>query len=306
MRTRQPVQLGAMLVTLGFGAGTWAQSLAASLPSIAPPDPGAPPAKVEAAQEQAKKAQLTPILPSPRDPTRPAFQLYAEVDLPVLGVGLVFAGARLIPTQPPFCAPLCQRASLNVLDRLTAGYWSPAWATASDVSLISIGALAAMVLVVDEGPLPALNDALVVSESALTALALSTVLTLVVGRPRPFEYGTEAPLSERLSANAGASFVSSHASVSFAIALSTAMAARRLSPGTAIPLLVLGLGGAAATFVATARVMGGQHFITDSLAGAVIGTSVGIIVPALHGSPVKIVPVISPTAQGLGVTGNFY
>jgi hypothetical protein len=58
---------------------------------------------------------------------RPAFQLYAEIDLPILGIGLVFEGARLVRSQKAFCAPLCDCGDVNALDRTTAGYWSPGW-----------------------------------------------------------------------------------------------------------------------------------------------------------------------------------
>src|SRR5438045_1461414 len=109
-------------------------------PVIAPPAPAAPPAKVEEAKGAAKAAELHPIVPSPQNPLRPAFQLYAEIDLPILGIGLVFAGARLVRTQEAFCAPLCDRGPLNALDRVTAGYWSPAWQTASSVGLYALAA----------------------------------------------------------------------------------------------------------------------------------------------------------------------
>lgn len=55
--------------------------------SIAAPGPSAAPAKVEDAKRVAKAAELTPILPEPKNPLRPAFQLYAEIDLPVLAIG---------------------------------------------------------------------------------------------------------------------------------------------------------------------------------------------------------------------------
>ena len=92
-------------------------------PDIAKPAPDAPPQKVKEAKEVAAKAELTPIIPSPKNPTRPAFQLYAEIDLPVLTVGLVFAGVRFIQTRTAYCAPLCDRNDLNALDRTTAGRW---------------------------------------------------------------------------------------------------------------------------------------------------------------------------------------
>jgi membrane-associated phospholipid phosphatase len=69
--------------------------------------------------------------------------------------------------------------------------------------------------------------------------------------------------------------------------------------------LVLAVGCAIASFVATARVMAGKHFITDSISGAIVGTAVGVSIPSLHASPVRIVPVVSDTQRGLGVGGVF-
>ena len=195
----------------------------APVPDPTGPSPGAPPEKVEAAKSAAEAAKLTPILPSPQNPLRPAFQLYAEIDLPILGIGLVFEGARLVrpPSQKAFCAPLCPRSDLNALDRTTAGYWSPGWQSASTYGLYAVGVGAATLLFADEGFLPGLNDAVVVAESALAATAVASVMTLAAGRPRPFLYGEKAPVSARNGADAGLSYLSSHAAISFAIATST-------------------------------------------------------------------------------------
>ena len=277
--------------------------------TIATPSPDALPQKVDAAEKTAKAAALTPIVPSPRNPLRPAFQLYAEVDLPILAVGLVFAEARLVRTQPAFCgstgAPLCNRNDLNALDRTTAGYWSPGWQTASDYGLYAVGFGAAALIFADEGFLPGLNDSVVVAESALAATAVASIMTLAAGRPRPFLYGDKAPLSARNGADAGLSFLSSHAALSFAMATSTLVTMRRLHPGSKLTWIVAGVGGAIATFVATARVLGGMHFITDVVGGAVVGTSVGVLVPSLHASPVSIVPMAGDGQRGLAVAARF-
>jgi membrane-associated phospholipid phosphatase len=260
---------------------------------------------VDDTKKTAKAAALTPIVPSPRNPLRPAFQLYAEVDLPILAVGLVFAEARLVRSQQAYCAPLCDRNDLNAIDRVTAGYWSPAWQSASDYGLYAVGVGAAALIFADEGLLPGLNDSVVVAESALTATAIASVMTLAAGRPRPFLYGENAPLSNRTSGDAGLSFLSSHAALSFAMATSTLMTMRRLHPGSKATWIVAVVGGAMATFVATARVLGGMHFITDVVGGAVVGTSVGVIVPALHGSPVSVVPVAGDGQHGLALVARF-
>lgn len=276
---------------------------------IAPPARLAAPKKVEAAKATAKVAALTPIVPSPKNPLHPAFQLYAEIDLPILGVGLVFAEARAVRSQPAFCgstgAPLCDRGSLNALDRTTAGYWSPGWQTASDYGMYALGVGAGALLFLDEGFLPGLNDGAVVAESALAGTAVASMMTLAAGRPRPFLYGDKAPLAARNSADAGLSFLSSHAAVSFAIATSALVTMRRLHPHSKATWIVLGVGGAIASFVATARVLGGMHFITDSAGGAIVGTSVGVIVPSLHGSPVAIVPIAGEGQRGIAFSTRF-
>jgi membrane-associated phospholipid phosphatase len=272
---------------------------------IAPPAPGAPAKTVEDAKKTAQAAELHPIVPSPRNPSRPAFQLYAEIDLPLLGIGTVFAGARLVRTQGAFCSPLCDRGTLNVLDRATAGYWNPTWQRASSVGLYAVAAGAAILLVVDEGPLPALNDSVVIAESALAGTAVASMLTLAASRPRPFLYGEKAALAERSSANGSLSFVSSHTTVSFAIAASSFMTMRRLHPQSKVSWVVLAIGGAAATFVGVGRVLGGMHFITDVAGGAIVGTSLGVLIPAMHGSPVGLVPVVGESQRGIALSLRF-
>ncbi len=278
---------------------------AAPAPDIAPPSPRASPQAVEESKETAGAAELTPILPSPKDPLRPAFQLYAEIDLPVLAIGLVFASGRLVRAQPAYCAPLCDPAGLNSLDRATAGYWDTGWQKTSDYALLAIGAGAASLLILDEGLLPGLNDLVVVSEAALAGVAITSMMTMAAGRPRPFLYGEKAPLDARSSADAGLSFLSSHSVAAFAVVTSTFVAMRRLHPGQKHAWVVLGVGGALATLVASARVMGGKHFITDSAGGAVVGASMGFLVSSLHGSPVAIVPVVGARERGLAFNLRF-
>lgn len=285
-------------------------------PSIAPPAPDAPPKKVEDAKEVAKTAELTPIVPSPKDATRPAFQLYAEIDIPILAVGTVFALARRTKTQPAFCAPACNSVSLNALDKLTAGYYSAGWSRASDVGLLGLGAVGAALLWTDEGFLNALNDFVVIGEATLSATAVASIMTLAAGRPRPFLFGNpdnldsfKAPLSVRNSGDAALSFLSSHTAESFAIATSLYIAERRLHPRSLRSKVILAGGLAVSSFVALARVMAGYHFITDVVGGAVVGSSLGVLIGSVHPSPVHVVPVVndSPAGRsaGLGIQGSF-
>jgi len=236
--------------------GTTPAAPSAEQPKITPPAPDAPPAKVEDAKEVAKEAQLTPIIPNPRDATKPAFLLYAEIDIPIVAVGTVFTLARRTKSEPAFCAPACDRVGLNALDKLTAGYYSAGWSRASDYMLYGLFAGTAALLIPDEGIIPALNDGVVLGEATLSATSVAAIMTLAAGRPRPFLYGDpsnpdgySAPLSVRNSANASLSFLSGHTAQAFAIVTSLYVAERRLHPKSSYPKYILGTGLAIASAV---------------------------------------------------------
>jgi membrane-associated phospholipid phosphatase len=260
---------------------------------------------VDKARQIARESQLTPILPSPKNPTHPAFQLYYEIDLPVLGVSSAFAFGRLVRQQKAFCAPLCDPADLNPLDRVTAGWYDPGWGTASDFLLYGTLTIGAVVLVVDEGFVDALNDAVVVTEAVVSTTAVASIMTLAAGRPRPELFGTNAPLDVRNSSDAALSFLSGHAAAASSLATSLFIAEKRLHPGSKWPWLVLGTTGALAVATGVSRIFAGKHFITDVTGGLIVGSSCGILIPSLHGSPVRVVPVVSDTQRGLSLVGTF-
>jgi membrane-associated phospholipid phosphatase len=304
MRAPIPIFSALVLAWAGSAGVARAQTAAAEdAPARADNPPIAAPG--DDAGRAAKPPKLTPLVPSPNKPGHPAYQLYAEIDLPVLGVGLAFEGARFIKVQKAFCAPLCDPGDLNAIDRTTAGYWSPGWQSASNYGLLAVGVGAATLLFVDEGFLRGINDLAVVAESTFAGIAIASMVTLATGRPRPFLYGDKAPLSARNSADAGLSFLSSHSVAAFAIATSTFVTMRRLHPGSKATWIVMAAGGAMATFVATARVLGGMHFISDAVGGAMVGTSVGVLVPALHAIPVAIVPVAGDGQRGIVLSARF-
>ena len=288
-----------ILLSLGSGRaqeagappGPASASAAASAPALTPK-----------AQEVAHEAALTPIVPSPRDPLKPAFQLYTEIDIPVLALSVVFSSARFIRTQRAYCgstgAPKCDPAEINGFDRTTAGYWNPSWANVSDIGALTLGIGAVTLLVTDEGVLPALNDVVVIAQAAMIATAAPSMLTIAAGRPRPFLYGEKAPDDVRNSPDASMSFISSHTSISFAIATATYMTMKRRHPNGPGAWVVLGGGLALASTVGAARVMAGRHFMTDAILGAIVGSAMGVMIPALHESPVKVVPQIDKEKRG--------
>lgn len=94
---------------------------------------------------------------------------------------------------------------------------------------------------------------------------VATLLKRIIGRGRPMEWTTEAPLSFtpwNWSAYSYQSFPSGHSTTAFSLALTIAF----LWPKSFWPML------AGATLIAVSRIVLGQHYPTDITAGAVLGT----------------------------------
>ncbi len=126
----------------------------------------------------------------------------------------------------------------------------------------------------------------------LEAASLTTAVTYIVkglaGRVRPYAYNTSLTPEERLAVvgpddpSGRQSFISGHASSAFAAAtlLSTIYGDVHGSTTTSRIIWVSSL--SLASLTAYGRVKAGVHFPTDVLAGAVVGTAIGYLVPAIH------------------------
>lgn len=183
-----------------------------------------------------------------------------------------------LPVDPP---PL---TAVHGLDRLALGRWDPLQSRFSD--LLIGGSLGAGLLVVGlqgqgsfQDKLPALG---LVIESLTVSEAVASTLKHAVDRPRPYTLILDPPEEVREAAaktDAYLSFPSGHTTMAASVSFATAsiLAGRGVKPVPAY------LGAAAITTgVAFLRVGAGKHYPTDVLAGAAIGTAVGLSVPVLH------------------------
>jgi hypothetical protein len=264
--------------------------------------------------------KLTPVKPPVplTDAALPAYQLYWEIDAPLLVIAAVFGIGRNIRggLAPAYCAPApgspveasthCDPQNLNWLDRQVAGRYHPGWERWSDVGLYGIEALSAAGVLVDEGVRGGLNDLVVVAEATLLASAASDVSAAITGRPRPYLYGNEAPLSVRESGDGSLSYFSNHTSTTFGAATAVFVTLHRRHPDARWPWVVLAGGLAAAGMVGATRILAGDHFPTDVIAGAAVGAGIGLLVPALHAAPRRptVVPMAVASGGGIAIVGD--
>jgi undecaprenyl-diphosphatase len=100
---------------------------------------------------------------------------------------------------------------------------------------------------------------LITAIGAASALLINQILILIWNRPRPFAVQAANLL---LRPSHDPSFPSDHATLAFAVAVGLFLVSKRVG----VPALVL------AALIGLARVYAGEHYVSDVVGGALIGT----------------------------------
>jgi membrane-associated phospholipid phosphatase len=227
------------------------------------------------------------------DTNHSPYTVYPEYEIPITLT--LFAGtgmSRLFAGEMPsvHCGLECDPNNVNALDRTTIGVYYTDARTISDIFFVSgmflpygFDALDVATSDPSDGWEGYGKDVLVLAETMVLTLSLNNILDLSVRRPRPIVYDSENFTDEeRLDPASAFSFPSGHTAAVFAMATAYSrlyMQKHPNSPGV-VPIWIgtysIGIG------TAVARVMAGEHFITDVFAGAALGTGMGLLVPWLH------------------------
>lgn len=223
----------------------------------------------------------------------------------------------------PWCGLDCDKDNINSLDRHVVGKTSHLADVYSDVGVAVNYALPFVLNTVDvlisdteDGWSAWAKDSLVLAETLSLTLASTNLIKYVVRRPRPFVYSGDVDDKTRLAPDSSLSFPSGHTASSFAMATAYSFTFMHRHPHSPLRIPVwLGTLGLAAA-VGVARTESGEHFYTDVIAGAVLGTGLGLLIPYLHlresdssqaqddDCAIEIRPMI--TSSGGGVVISFY
>jgi membrane-associated phospholipid phosphatase len=119
------------------------------------------------------------------------------------------------------------------------------------------------------------QDAMIVTEATVAALALDQAVKFIAVRERPFVRTAEGPLS----AESRVSFFSGHTTLAFALATSAGTVAQmrgyRMAPvvwATTLPMALLS---------GYLRIAADKHYATDVLVGMLVGSLFGVGLPLL-------------------------
>ena len=213
------------------------------------------------------------------------FLMYANVE-----DGLTPAGAEAHPTGP---------------DAWVEPRYNGAFDTTSDVLLygsIGTGLGIAVADGVLDGEGAHTRAFLVVESFALNQLA-TTTLKLAVDRPRPYTalgpgYSNEvdALLAEK---DSEMSFPSGHTSTVAQMSFVTARIVDLSGASRPVRITACSLAGAATVAAGSLRVGAGVHHPTDVLAGALLGGTIGWLVPTLHATERDLSLAVGPRSLAI-------
>lgn len=210
----------------------------------------------------------------------------------------LYLGVNLHPSCP------CDPRDVNALDRHAIGNHSDA---AFIVGTATVAASIAAPLVLDIADLrslrPVVEDATVLVEALSVSGALATIAKFGFHRPYPRTYAGDPQLLNLPSAYR--SFYSGHTTLTFTGLSVAAMTVGRRYHLYAVPWIVTVLVGSS---VALEMVWSGWHFPTDVITGALMGTAVGVAVPALHFEHASARAIVMASADGsplLGLAGTW-
>jgi len=230
------------------------------------------------------------------------------------GVGALWTLPYFIasPTAPPPACDPCDANLLNAFDRSALGLHDARWRWAGNLLLVTPAASFLLLDVLDVGARrwrAWLTDFVVIVEAMVIDGAIEELFRRAVRRPRPYLYEPGVYPEDRRSAEASFSFYSGHTSAMFVMSVGLAYTWTLRHPGSRWRWLVWSGLLAVASVLPVARVLSGDHFPTDVIVGAVVGSSMGLFIPTLHRRraplPVALAPMYEGGAVGLSLTGRF-
>ena len=212
------------------------------------------------------------------------FHLDVVTDSVLFGAGLTLNGTSLIidktsaQKSPSFPYNI---DDINAFDRMLAFQYSGTLHKISTVSCIT-GLLSPALLAFTTDSGEWFTIAAMYAETVLLTNGIKELTKTLVFRPRPYMYFEGYPQKKIDEGDWEDSFFSGHTAHAFSGAAFTSFVFAKYYPDSPWRYAVTAGSFALAAATGIMRVAGGNHFVTDVLVGAAVGTACGILVPYLH------------------------
>lgn len=141
-------------------------------------------------------------------------------------------------------------------------------------------------------------------ETMATTGVFYTMTAGLIDKSRPLVYNENLPTGERAEGGAQRSFIAGHTAVATAGSFFAAKIFNDFHPNSkAIPYVWGGATGFS-VLMGYLRTKAGKHFLTDNIAGFIIGAASGILIPELHKKGkenIDVYPTASFNIRGTGM-----
>ena len=222
-------------------------------------------------------------------------------------VGINLLGLTLIQNKDALTEAELQALNKNdiwKIDRWAAGNYSE---KADAISYIPFYAALGMPLVF----LPGKNErqnfgqiSVLFVETMATTGIFYTMTAGLIDKSRPLVYNKDLPVDIRAEGGAQRSFIAGHTAVTTAGTFFAAKVFNDFYPDSkAVPYIWGGAAGISA-LMGYLRTKAGKHFLTDNIAGFIVGATSGILIPELHKknkNKIDLYPTASFNINGTGI-----
>jgi membrane-associated phospholipid phosphatase len=141
-------------------------------------------------------------------------------------------------------------------------------------------------------------------ETMATTGVFYTMTAGLIDKSRPLVYNKDLPFGERAEGGAQRSFIAGHTAVAAAGSFFAAKIFNDFHPDSKAVPYVWGGATGLSVLMGYLRTKAGKHFLTDNIAGLVVGAASGILIPELHKKGkenIDVYPTASFNVHGTGI-----
>ena len=231
------------------------------------------------------------------------YALSRGLDMTIAGIsGGLLLGSILIDYMP---MDLNEIAGLKLgdvpdYDSRAIDNWSISSIKMSDALLFSSIAIPGLLMFDKEIRGDYRNFSLVWAQSFFLTLGFTNFTKVLVGRPRPYLYADNASDDYKLKKDNKKSFFSGHTSISAVSWFLMASMYEDYRPGSNISPYLWTSAFLVPAYTAYCRYDAGKHFLSDVVAGYLVGSTIGVLVPKWYtkkNNKVNLSFILQPTGK---------
>lgn len=186
------------------------------------------------------------------------------------------------------------KRNINEVDRFWYNEYRPAVDTMGTVTAMAnvlalpVGIYAAEAVMNNLPPGELATVGVMLTESYLTGYGIRNIIKSTVRRPRPYMYRAKWDTEHLADGDYTLSFPSGHTTDAFMGATFLSYTFCKYYPDSKFKIPVIAASYTLAATTGFLRIASGNHFLSDVLTGAALGTAVGMAVPFVHEKIAKV------------------